>query len=66
MRSSDSYKGFETWFNGVRMSIKMYLYLFAIFLGVQIVLTIMASYFLHGEVYGAFLGYIRAAVKSKT
>lgn len=66
MRNSDSYKGFETWFNGIRMSIKMYLYLLAIFLGVQIVLTIIASYFLHGDVYGAFLGYIKTAVKSKT
>ena len=66
MRNSDSYKGFETWFNGIRMSIKMYLYLFAIFLGVQIVLTIIVSYFLHGDIYTAFFGYLKTTVKSKT
>ncbi len=66
MRNSDSYKGFETWFNGIRMSIKMYLYLFAIFLGAQIVLTIVASYFLHGDVYAALLEHLKTAVKTKT
>ena len=62
MKSGDSYKGFETWFNGIRMRVKMYLYVFFIFLGVQIVLTIVASYFFHGDVYAAFLGYLKAAV----
>ena len=43
MKNDDSYKGFETWFNGIRMRVKMYLYVFVIFLGAQIVLTIIAS-----------------------
>ena len=66
MKNDDSYKGFETWFNGIRMRVKMYLYVFVIFLGAQIVLTIIASYFFHGDVYTAFLGYLKISVKTKT
>jgi hypothetical protein len=54
LKDSASYKGFETWFNGIRMSIKMYLYLLAIFIGVQVAILLAANYFLHGGVYAGF------------
>lgn len=43
----------------------MYLYLFVIFMAVQIMLMIAANHFLHGEVYAAFGRYLRASVKTR-
>lgn len=65
LKDSASYKGFETWFNGVRMSIKMYLYLFVIFVAVQMIIIITANYFLHGGVYAGFFGYLRTSLKAR-
>jgi len=58
VKSTNSYKGFETWFNGLRMAIKMHLYIFLIFLLLQIMITLAVTYFLQGQRYGAVGRYV--------
>jgi len=60
---TNSYKGFETWWNGIRMSVKMYLYVFFIFLALQIAITILASYLIHGHRYAILFRYITDTMK---
>jgi type IV secretory pathway TraG/TraD family ATPase VirD4 len=62
--TTNSYKGFETWWNGLRMSAKMYIYVFVIFLVFQIIITIGVSYLLHGHRYSLFFGYLMDVFKS--
>jgi type IV secretory pathway TraG/TraD family ATPase VirD4 len=60
---NDTYKGFETWWNGIRMSMKMYIYVFIIFFVLQIFLTIGVSYFMHSQKYTVFARYIIGVLK---
>jgi type IV conjugative transfer system coupling protein TraD len=64
LKTTNSYKGFETWWNGIRMSMKMYLYVFLIFLAVQIVLTIGVSYLIHGHRYAVIGRYVLNTLKA--
>lgn len=63
LKTSDSYKGFETWWNGIRMSMKMYVYVFFMFLVAQVVLTVGISYLIHGHRYATVARYIIDTVK---
>jgi len=65
MKTTNSYKGFETWWNGIRMSMKMYLYVFFILLGFQIIITIGVSYVLYGHRYAAIGNYIIDVLRNK-
>jgi hypothetical protein len=63
VKSTNSYKGFETWFNGLRMAIKMHLYIFLILLLLQIVITLTVTYFLQGQRYAAIGRYVLDSAK---
>ena len=63
MKSTNSYKGFETWFNGLRMAIKMHLYILLIFLVLQIIITMTVTYFLQGKRYAAVGRYLLDSAK---
>lgn len=52
-----AYQGFETWFNALRMKIKMYIYISIGFLAVQIALTIAINYYMTGGAYASFAKY---------
>lgn len=61
MKKAESFKGFETWFNSFRMTYKMYVYVFAVFIGFQILITVLVNYILHGPKYAAFARYLSTA-----
>lgn len=63
MINTTPYKGFETWWNSLRMAIKMHLYVLCIFFAVQILITIAITYFFYGPRYSAFAGYLLEMLK---
>lgn len=64
MKRTDSYKGFETWWNGIRMSVKMHVYVFFMFLVFQIIITAGVSYYLHEHRYALFGRYLLGIFKA--
>ncbi|MFZ6007208.1 MAG: type IV secretion system DNA-binding domain-containing protein [Nitrospirota bacterium] len=58
LRKDQSYKGFETWWNAVRMHMKMSLYIGVAILVAQVVITLILSYFKYGEAWGIVFQYV--------
>ncbi|MDR2017907.1 MAG: type IV secretion system DNA-binding domain-containing protein [Syntrophobacterales bacterium] len=64
IKKTNSYKGFETWFNGIRMALKMHLYVFLAFFVIHIITALTVTYFLQGKRYAVLGRYLLDSVKA--
>jgi type IV secretory pathway TraG/TraD family ATPase VirD4 len=58
MRKDETYKGWETWYNGFQMSLKMYLHIFVGFVVAHLIIGIIGSWLTHGERYASIARYL--------
>ena len=63
MKRTNSYKGFEMWFNGLRMAVKMHLYVFLLFFTIQVIITSIVTYYIRGEWYTEVAKYLYHTVR---
>lgn len=59
----NAYKGYETFYNGLRMSTKMHANIFVALLFIQATITIIAVYIFYGSHIGALARYARDTIK---
>lgn len=66
MIANNPYKGFEAWWNSLRMTAKMHMYVIGIFVVIQLISLILIDYFFYGYWYEELFKYLFACLKFKT